>query len=155
MKQESRFVAELYRYLAPFIDTSSHLHLSLDGEAAKKGVSDRVFTDPDVPDLWFTLIGSTHPTLLEAKVLNAARRIIVNRRQLYAWRSSGPGQHKPTAWVATNEALKTFFYWKHSDFIPQLDASGATSKYPTFKLPDVRAEFPDVRQLALHVLRNA
>ena len=155
MKQESRFVAESYRYLAPFIDTGAHLHLGLDGEAAKKGVSDSVFADPDVPDLWFTLVGSTRPTLLEAKVLHAGRRIIVNRRQLYAWRSSGLGRHKPTAWVATDEGLKTFLHWEHSDFIQQLDKSGAASKYPTFRLPDVRAEFPDVRQSALHVLRNA
>jgi hypothetical protein len=154
VKQESRFVADLYRYLAPFIDTDSPLYLSLDGIAARKAVSDSVFVDPDVPDLWFTLAGSSRLTLLEAKVLNADRSVTVNQGQLTAWRSTGSGQHKPTAWVAANEALTVFFYWTHTDFLARLDASTATAQYPKFRLPDVRAEFPEVRQLALHVLRN-
>jgi hypothetical protein len=29
MKQESRFVSELYRYLAPFIDTGNPLYVNL------------------------------------------------------------------------------------------------------------------------------
>ena len=56
MKQESRFVAELYRYLAPFIDTARELYVSLDGMAARQGVLGGHFTDPDVPDLWFYLV---------------------------------------------------------------------------------------------------
>ncbi|HZT60273.1 MAG TPA: hypothetical protein VFA21_16840 [Pyrinomonadaceae bacterium] len=154
MKQESRFVAELYRYLSPFIDTDKELYLSLDGMTARKGVSNSKFVDPDVPDLWFTLIGSTRLILLEAKILHANESIPVNPNQLAAWCSLGPGKHKPTAWVAANEKLTTFFYWTHADFLPRLDA-GNVSKSPTFKLPDERIEFPDVRQLALHVLRYA
>src|SRR5436309_86774 len=49
VKQENHFVAELWRYLAPFIDTSSQSYLSLDGIAARKGVSDHVLADADVP----------------------------------------------------------------------------------------------------------
>lgn len=155
MKQESRFVAELYRYLAPFIDTNSPFYLSLDGIAARKGVSDRVFADPDVPDLWFTFAGSRRLTLLEAKVLGADRSVTVTRGQLAAWRSIGSGQHKPTAWVATDEGFTVFFYWKHTEFLTKLDASTEAAQYPKIKIPDVREEFPEVRQLALHVLRCA
>ena len=155
MKQESRFVAELYRYLAPFIDATSPLYLSLDGIAAQKGVRDGEFIDPDVPDLWFTLAGSPRLTLLEAKVLHADRTVTVNQGQLTAWRSSGLGQHRPTAWVAADEPFRAFFFWTHADFLARLDASNATVPYPKFRLPDVRTEFTEVRQLALHVLRSA
>lgn len=155
MKQESRFVAELYRYLAPFIDTAKPLYISLDGIAARVGVSGNVFTDPDVPDLWFTLVGDPGLTLLEAKVLNADRSVTVNQAQLTAWRSTGLGQHRPIAWVAADEALTAFFYWSHADFLARLDASNTTVSYPKLRMPDSRIEFPEVRQLALHVLRFA
>ena len=155
MKQESRFVAELYRYLAPFIDTSRPLYVSLDGIAARRGVSDNVFSDPDVPDLWFTLAGDPNLILLEAKVLNAGRRVTVNQAQLTAWRSTGSGKHKPGAWVAADEALTAFFYWSHVDFLARLDASNTTALYPRLQMPDSRIEFTEVRQLALHVLRFA
>src|SRR4051794_15694829 len=105
MRQEHRFVAELYRYLAPFIDTSADVYLSLDGIAARRGVSSKKFDDADVPDLWFTLVGHTQPVLLEAKIVDDKRRVTVNRNQLMAWRSNGRGGHRPTAWVATNEAF--------------------------------------------------
>src|SRR5438552_11675650 len=64
MKQEHRFVADLYRYIAPFIDTAEPIFLSLDGEAAKKGVSEKHFGDAGIPDMWFTLVGATMPTLI-------------------------------------------------------------------------------------------
>lgn len=152
VKQESRFVAELYRYLAPFIDTSKALYLSLDGIAARKGVSDNLFADADVPDLWFTLAGSSEIALLEAKILGPDEAVTVNQGQLTAWRSSGSGQHKPTAWVAADEGLTAFYHWTHAAFLPRLDASNATVQYPKLRIPEDRKEFPEVRQLALHIL---
>ena len=114
-----------------------------------------MFTDYDVPDLWFTLAGDLRPILLEAKILNADRTVTVNQGQLSAWRSTGLGQHKPAAWVAADEALTAFYYWSHVDFLGRLDASNATVQYPKLRIPDSRIEFPEVRQLALHVLRLA
>jgi hypothetical protein len=154
VRQESRFVAELYRYLAPFIDTRTPSYVSLDGIAARKGVVDNMFVDPDIPDLWFTLIGDPKPNLLEAKILTD-RRVTVNQAQLSAWRSTGSGRYKPSAWVAADENLKTFFYWTHADFLARLDASRATTQFPRLRIPDSHTEFPEVRQLALHVLRFA
>lgn len=58
-KQEHRFVAELYRFLAPFVDVEAGVYLSLDGMAALRGVEAKIFEDSDVPDLWFTLVGTT------------------------------------------------------------------------------------------------
>ena len=89
MKQEHRFVAELYSLLRPFIDPSTPLFLSLDGEAAKKGVTLGLFVDSDVPDLWFTIIGNNRPTTLEAKVIGDDRRMKLNNTQLTQWRTGG------------------------------------------------------------------
>ena len=154
MKQEHRFVADLYRYLSPFIDTSKELYLSLDGIAARRGVADKTFADADVPDLWFTIAGTARLILLEAKVLNRNRTVTVNRGQLSAWRTRGAGQHKPTAWVAADETLQTFYYWNHADFLPRLDRTTATSRYPKLRMPDNCIEFSEVRQLALQVLSS-
>ncbi len=79
MKQEHRFVADLYHYLAPFIDSSKATYVSLDGEAAKKGVTEKLFNDSDVPDLWFHLVGVEKTILLEAKILNPDRTITVEQ----------------------------------------------------------------------------
>jgi hypothetical protein len=154
MKQEFLFVAELYRYLVPFIDTDKPRYLSLDGIAARQGVPQGYFEDHDVPDLWFTLIGSRRPTLLEAKILNANRSVTVGQGQLSAWRSTGQGRHKPTAWVAADERLSDFYYWTHEAYLSRLDVCASTVSFPKIRMPDVRFQFTDVRQLALHVLRN-
>lgn len=155
MKQESRFVAELYRYLAPFIDTARELYVSLDGMAARRGVLGGHFTDPDVPDLWFYLAGSLNLTLIEAKILDEDNRVSVGRGQLTAWRTSGPGAHKPSAWVATDESLSSFCYWTHAAFcVERLDMSNSQQDYVSFRPPEARVQFPDIRQLALHMLRE-
>lgn len=156
MRQEHRFVADLYRYLAPFIDASRKLFLSLDGIAARRGVSDGHFTDPDVPDLWFYLAGSPSLTLLEAKVLGDDGRVLVGRGQLTAWRSNGHGDHKPTAWVGADESLSQFWYWTHAEFCQErLDASRSNREYISFSPPTAHWTFPDIQQLALHVLWQA
>src|SRR5438270_2454272 len=114
MKQEHRFVADLYRYLAPFVDREKTIYVSLDGEAAKKGVSEKLFNDSDVPDLWFHFVGCGSTVLLEAKILNINGAITIGRGQMTAWKSNGCGQHKPSGWVAADQKLKKFYYWPHA-----------------------------------------
>lgn len=156
MKQKHRFVADLYRYLAPFIDTTRELFLSLDGIAARRGVAGGHFTDPDVPDLWFYLVGSPRQTLLEAKILGKDNKVKLGRGQLAAWRTSGSGAHKPTAWVVANESLSTFHYWMHADFCKTcLDGSNSTQKYISFLAPNNQASFSDIKELALHIIKEA
>jgi hypothetical protein len=156
VKQEHRFVADPYRYLAPFIDTRRELFISLDGIAARRGVAGGHFTDPDVPDLWFYFVGSCKATLLEAKILGEDNKVLLGQAQLAAWRTGGPGADKPTAWVVTNEELSTFYYWSHDDFChDRLDGSNSTQDYVPFRAPDTRASFSDIRELALHILGKA
>lgn len=155
MKQEHRFVADLYRYLAPFIDPDKAIFVSLDGEAAKKGVSEKKFIDSDVPDLWFHFVGRASAVLLEAKILNVNDTITVTRGQITGWRSAGAGQHKPSAWIASDQDLKKFYFWSHSSFQCRLDDCQSKQKYPKIKLPEEHVEFDDIRSLALHIIRQA
>jgi hypothetical protein len=155
MKQEHLFVANLYHYLLPFIDSAKLIPVSLDGEAAKKGVKERRFQDSNVPDLWFTLVGGSAPVLLEAKVMNGNGSITIGHGQLSAWRRNGNGRHPPTAWVASNEALSEFYYWSHGGFSERLHECRARGKYPRIRPPkDKMSHFCDIRQLALHILRT-
>ena len=156
MKQEHRFVADLYRYLAPFITDEKPFYLSLDGEAAKKGVKEGLFKDADIPDLWFTLLSEESPILIEAKILATNSSIRVNKRQLEAWRTTGKGNHKPYAWVAAKSDLNEFYYWPHNDFLKKLDDCRAKTEYPKICLPDDQlTTFKDIRMLVLHILRFA
>jgi hypothetical protein len=155
MRQEHRFVADLYRYLAPFIDPYKPIYLSLDGEAAKKGVKEEFFEDRDVPDLWFTLLGNQTETLLEAKTLFSPNSIKLGQRQLTAWRSNGPGKHRPWAWVAASSDLKQLSFWRHEAFLGKLDRCRSNADYPDIRLPDDKVAFTDIRALALHILREA
>ncbi|RDI99294.1 hypothetical protein DVT68_00040 [Dyella solisilvae] len=154
MKQEHRLVAEIYRYLAPFIDTSHDLYLSLDGQAATSAVKAGHFVDADIPDMWFTLVGATLPIRIEAKVLDGNRAMLM-QSQLAAWRSSGGGAYKPEFWVAANREFKTFYFWHHADFLPSLDQSAATGATLTLAAPKAKLSFATVPELALHLLRVA
>jgi len=154
MKQEHKLVAELYRYLAPFTDTDRDFFISLDGQAAMTGVKDGMFSDSAVPDLWFTLVGATTPTLIEAKTVDTNGRTLLMQSQLQAWRSNGHGSHKPVYWVATNRAFDSFFFWNHREFLPILDASKAKGNTVTLALPRSRVEFPSIAALAIHFLRQ-
>jgi hypothetical protein len=153
VRQEHRFVADLYRYLAPFIDTTRPIYLSLDGEAAKKGVTEQIFGDADVPDLWFTLVGEDEPVLIEAKITDG-KCVTIGRGQLISWRSNGTGRHKPAAWVAANHSLDRFYFWRHEEFLTILDACTSQRKYPKVRMPASAKAFDDLRLLALELLRN-
>lgn len=155
MKQEHRFVAELYRYLAPFVDTTHDVFLSLDGSATLRGVGAGVFTDTDVPDIWLRFIGNNSNTLLEAKVLNDNNTVTLTQGQLQSWRTGGNGAYIPNAWVAASRAFDTFSYWTHDAYLPRLDRCRARSSQPKVRIPEDRESFEDVRGLALHILREA
>ena len=155
MKQEHRLVAELYRYLAPFIDVNRDIYLSLDGQAAKTAVAAGRFEDSGIPDLWFTLLGQEDPVRIEAKVIENEGGALLMRSQLVAWRTAGTGSYKPRYWVAANRSFNEFYFWSHQEFLPSLDSSAATANTLILRPPRTRISFPSVPQLALHVLREA
>jgi hypothetical protein len=152
MKQEHRLVAEIYRFVAPFIDTNKEIYLSLDGQAAKTAVGAGRFADPDIPDLWFTMIGAIKPTRIEAKILDKGS-VLLMQSQILAWRSIGSGSYKPAAWVAANRDFSEFYYWTHDSFLPSIDRCGAARKTHTLAAPNDRLVFRSVAELALHILR--
>ena len=154
MKQEHRFVAELYSLLKPFIDVSQPLFLSLDGEAAKKGVTEEIFEDSHVPDLWFTICGNERPTTLEAKIVGDNKRITLTQNQISQWRSCGNSAHKPDGWVVVNIECSLFYHWEHAEFLPTLDACESTQRYPKLRIPENVNQFDSVEQLAMWVLRT-
>jgi hypothetical protein len=45
--------------------------------------------------LWFSLIGSKVPTLIEAKIIDTDGGALIMQSQLKAWRSIGTGSNKP------------------------------------------------------------
>ncbi len=155
MKQENRLVAELYRFIAPFIDTKKEVYVSLDGQAADTAVLAGRLMDAALPDLWFSLVGAKSPTFIEAKIIEDNGGAMLMQRQLTAWRSSGTGAYKPQYWVAANRLFNRFYFWTHVDFMPILDDSQAKSKTLTLRPPSSRLEFKDVSEVALHVLRQA
>lgn len=154
MKQEHRLVAEIYRYIAPFIDTIKEIYLSLDGQAAKTAVVAGWIIDADIPDLWFTLVGASQPTKTEAKILDRGEALLM-RSQILAWRSKGNGSYKPASWVSTNREFNQFYFWPHSAYIASLDRCAETLPTHTLAAPKDRLFFPSVPELALHILRGA
>lgn len=155
MKQEQRLVAELYRYIAPFIDASKDVYVSLDGQAALLGVQANRFLDGTIPDLWFTLTGNTHSSHIEAKALSPKNKVLLMQSQLRAWCASGPGRHKPHFWVATSNAFDRFYIWEQSDFANILERSKNKQKTVSVSMPSKNRSFTSVVELALAVLQRA
>jgi len=155
MKQEQRLVAELYRFLAPFIDTTRDIYVSLDGQAADTAVAAGRFSDAALPDLWFTLVGAKSKTLIEAKIIEDEGGALLMQSQLSAWRTSGNGAYKPNFWVAANRSFDTYYFWTHADFLPSLDKSKAKSKTLTLRPPSSLITFKHLQELALHILKSA
>jgi hypothetical protein len=153
VKREHFLVAELYRHLAAFVDADREIYLSLDGVAAQKGVREKLFTDPDVPDLCFTFLDG-RDAAIEVKILTG-RRIGAGRGQYDAWFGGGAGAHKPTGWVVADEKLSQFFYWSHADMVKHRTKPPSPSerRYVHISLPTTRPMFHSVRHLALHIVR--
>jgi hypothetical protein len=154
MKQEHRLVAEIYRFLAPFIDAREEIYLCLDGQAARSGVNDGRFSDPDVPDMWFTLVGASRPFRLEAKILDGNAATLMSS-QIRAWRTAGSSKYSPDAWIAANRSFDKFYFWPHSIFIGQLDKCSATQLSHKLAAPKDKLLFSSLSELSLHVLRVA
>ncbi|HDS1556794.1 hypothetical protein A7X93_01350 [Stenotrophomonas maltophilia] len=153
MKQEHRLVAELYRFIAPFIEISRDFYLCLDGQAAGTATKAGRFLDSNIPDLWFTLVGATEPLLIEAKILDKGKALVM-QSQLAAWRTSGTSAYKPRYWVAANREFNEFYFWSHHHFLPILDNSKATGNIE-LTAPKQRIAFNSISELALHILREA
>jgi hypothetical protein len=157
MKQENRFVAQLFHYLAPFVDMERDLFICVDGGAAKHhaGKEDAPLLDPNVPDLWLAFCGQTSHTGIEAKVLEK-NSISIRKGQLQAWRTSGTGVYRPRFWVATNRQFNEFYCWHHSALLPRLDSSLSTVDNVSLSL----AEYPpahkssNIAELALFILSH-
>jgi hypothetical protein len=158
MKQENRFVAQLFHYLAPFVNMDQELFICVDGAAAGRhaGYKGARLIDPDLPDIWLTLLGRDKPTGIEAKVIDKNQAISVRQSQLKAWRTNGTGAYQPTFWVATDCHLSEFHCWHHSTLVHRLDRSASTvenvllrlAKYP----PDHSSKH--VAELALYILTH-
>ena len=126
MKQENKFVAELYHYLAPFVDRCQELYICVDGGAAKHHSGEGgTLDDAVLPDLWFYPLGKQFPIGIEAKVLDGTS-ISVRQGQLQSWRTAGSGAYCPRFWVTSNTDLTEFNCWHHRSMIPRLDSTAST-----------------------------
>lgn len=150
MKQEQRLIAELYRFLAPFIDTKKAIFVSLDGAAAKIAKQQGRLDHETIPDLWFTFVGHAEKVLIEAKILDKGS-VLLMKNQLNAWRSSENRSHVPQYWVASNRDFDRFYFWSHDAFVEKLRVCRAKGN-PNIKAPTVRQEFGRVSELAMHII---
>lgn len=158
MKQENRFVAQLFHYLAPFVDMERDLFICVDGGAAKHhaGRAGSPLTDADVPDLWLSLIGKKESFGIEAKVVDQ-NSISIRQGQLCAWRTNGIGHYRPQFWVATNRELTNYYCWHHSTLLPRLDSSNSRTANVSLSIAQYPPDFSsgNISELALYVLRHA
>lgn len=154
MKQEQRLVAEVYRFIAPFVDTAKDIYVSLDGQAAEIGMQKGLFNHQTIPDLWFTFVGATSATLLEAKIIHE-KHVLLMQSQLRGWKSGGAGTHRPDAWIAATKSFDNFYLWTHEEFLPRLDASGGNGKTVSVRIPQTFRVFQNASQLALQIIRDA
>ena len=158
MKQENRFVAELYHYLAPFVDIERELLICVDGGAAKHhSESDEgILKDSVLPDLWFSFVGQKDQVGIEAKVMDG-NTISVRQGQLQSWRTDGSGAYCPQFWVTTNRDLSEFRCWRHQSMIDRLNSTNNTTDNVKLSLANYPADHisDSVAQLALFVLRSA
>ena len=101
MKQESRFTAELFALLSPFVDKEKPYYLMLDGAAAASNTgAGKTFTSGILPDLWMSMKGSqsSAPLLLESKCIRRGR-VLLMQSQLSSFRSGAKDTYPPQAWV--------------------------------------------------------
>ena len=155
MKQENRFVAQLFHYLAPFVDMERDLLICVDGGATTRHSAgeDARLLDSNVPDLWLAFCGQPEYIGIEAKVLGG-NSISIRQGQLQAWRSHGTGAYRPRFWVATNRDLTEFFCWHHATMLPRLDDTTNSSPNVSLSLTEYPADHSShsIAELALYIL---
>jgi hypothetical protein len=157
VKQENRFVAQLFHYLAPFVDMERPLFICVDGAAAMKHSSGAgaSLADPNVPDLWLAFCGHSEHTGIEAKILDKGA-ISIRQGQLVAWRSSGNGAYRPRFWVATNRDISKFSCWQHTSMVRRLDSTASTVANVSLSLAEYPADHisKSIAELALYILTH-
>ncbi|WP_061960142.1 hypothetical protein [Cupriavidus pauculus] len=157
MKQENKFVAQLFHYLAPFIDMAKPLLICVDGGAARAhaGKEGAPITDQDIPDLWMSLVNDGDPFGIEAKVIDR-NSISIRQRQVRAWRTDGTGHYRPAYWVATNRELSKFWCWKHTSMAARLDGTSSTTDNVILSVSKFPADYQtdSLSALALYILSD-
>ena len=158
MKQENRFVAQLFHFLAPFVDYERDLLICVDGGAATHHAkrTESAIVDPDIPDIWCAFVGKAGFTGIEAKTI-AANSISVRQGQLRAWRTVGKGHYRPSFWVATDSQLTEFHCWHHSSMVKRLDTTKSTVDNVSLSMSKYPADFTTgkLAELALYLLAHA
>ncbi len=158
MKQENRFVAQLFHFLAPFVDMEKDLFICVDGGAATHHaqLESSVLQDPDVPDLWFSLVGRGRPVGIEAKVIENDS-ISVRQGQLQAWKTGGGGAYQPDFWVATNRDVSEFYAWHHDKLRARLDDTKSTVNNVKLSLANYEPDHQsnNLAQLGLFILTES
>lgn len=157
MKQENRFVADLYHLLSPFVSKDKDIYLCMDGGAAKHhaAAEDSKLEDAVLPDIWISLVGQEKHIGIEAKVFDS-NSLSFRQVQIQSWRSGGVGIYTPNFWVATNRELTEYKCWFHETMVPRLDSTSSTvdnvslsrSYYPSDH------ESNTIQELALFILQN-
>ncbi|WNJ97730.1 hypothetical protein RND59_16505 [Vibrio ruber] len=157
MKQENRFVADLYHLLSPFMDKDKDLYLCMDGGGAKHHAASEhgKLEDAVLPDIWFCLVGQEKHIGIEAKVFDS-NNLSFRQMQIQSWRSDGSGIYTPHFWVATNRELTEYKCWFHKTMVARLNTTMSTvdnvslsmSKYPADH------ESNTIQELALFILQN-
>lgn len=109
--------------------------------------------DPDVPDIWLTLIGQDVPTGIEAKVIDNDK-ISFRQSQISAWKSNDPGNYTPNFWVVTNREVDYFYCWRHTSPVGRLDSTKSEAKDVTLSVPKYPPDFKStsMAELALYIL---
>jgi len=157
MKQENRFVADLYHYLSPFIDRGKDIFFCLDGGAAKHHAQNGsgTLSDSVLPDLWFSLIGHDGKVGIEAKIIEG-NTMSFRQGQIQSWKSNGTGSYRPNFWVAANRDLSEFHCWHHTRMAPRLDSTESTVDNVSLSMAHYPADFvtSHIQSLALYILQN-
>jgi hypothetical protein len=158
MRQENRFVAQLFHFLAPFVDYERDLLICVDGGAATHHAArpESAIVDPDIPDIWCAFLGKPGFTGIEAKMLNG-NTISVRKGQLSAWRSSGNGYYRPSFWVAADVGFTVFHCWQHSTMASRLDTTASTVQNVSLSMTKHPPDFSSKKlaELALYLLSHA
>lgn len=158
MRQENRFVAQLFHFLAPFVDYERDLLICVDGGAATHhaGRIGSVIVDPDIPDIWCAFVGKPGFTGIEAKTL-AGNCISVRQGQLRAWRTGGKGHYRPAFWVSCNSDVSQFSCWHHTSIVKRLDSTTSTTQNVSLSVAKFPPDFSSTKlaELALYLLTHA
>ena len=157
MKQENRFVADLYHLLSPFMDKDKDLYLCTDGGAAKHhaALEDSTLEDAVLPDIWFCLVGQKKHIGIEAKVFDS-NRLSFRQVQIQSCKSEGRAVYTPKFWVATNKKFSEYKCWLHETMVQRLNATNSTVDNVSLSMQQYPADHESgtTQELALFILQS-